>query len=352
MSSHRHRALLGAQLVVIVAAVALLVSLTLGVRPAFASHEGDATATHHLPAGTATLDGSLDASYQQVAVLTHKGEPDGEVVADVYMVYDEDAARLFVFIQMRSPYTIHDSDHKIILHNAAGRIFNSEGRTWNGIFGPGHTSVEFSAAYDCVVAPGEPVGLRLNYTRPDNEKTEARLPGQTDSPLLVMPIACPEEEVLPEERGQITVIKDAADDPAASFDFAFNATAFALTHEQSATFDDLAADTYVVAEAVGDLATGWSLAAIECEATGASQAAIDLTGGTATVSLAAGDAVECTFTNVFDVEEAVLPGVGLPDTAVGAPDGRALPVVLGLVLLASLAGAATVNLAAVRRRIR
>jgi hypothetical protein len=299
LTIHLRRGSLGARLIAIVAVAALVGTFALTARPALASHEGgDGTAVHHLPAGTAALDGTRDASYEKVAVLTHKGEPDGEVVADVYMVYDADAARLHVFIEMLSPYTIHETDHKIILHNAAGRIFNSEGHTWNGIFGAGHASVEFSAAYECVAAPGEEVGLRLNYTRPDNAKTEARLPGQTDSPLLVMPIACPEEEVLPGELGDITVIKEAdPEDTDAAFGFTFNGVAFGpLTHGDSELFDELTAGTHVIAET--SLPAGWSLDAIVCEAE--EDSTWTRTNDAVSVMLAEGDSVVCVFSNVFE----------------------------------------------------
>jgi hypothetical protein len=300
LTIHLHRGSLGARLIAIVAVAALVGTLALTAAPAFASHEaGDGTAVHHLPAGTATLDGTRDASYEKVAVLTHKGEPDGEIVADVYMVYDADAARLHVFIEMLSPYTIHETDHKIVLHNAAGRIFNSEGHTWNGIFGAGHASVEFSAAYACVAAPGEQVGLRLNYTRPDNAKTEARLPGQTDSPLLVMPIACPEEEVLPGE-GDITVIKEAdPEDTDAAFGFTFNGVAFGpLTHGEWRLFDELSAGTYTIAET--SLPAGWVLDDVVCDAD-----VWERTNDAVEVELGEGESVVCTFSNVF--EEDLLP---------------------------------------------
>ena len=147
------------------------------------------------------------------------------------------------------------------------------------------------------------------------------------------------------ELGSITIIKDA--DPNDAQDFAFSVTgtglaAFSLdddadgTLANQVTFIDLAAGAYTVTEAT---VTGWMLADLECSTGGA----VDLTTATATITLAAGADVTCTFTNVPSEgelpgtpppREGTLGGNPLPNTAMPMTGGS-MPVLLGALLLVS-----------------
>ena len=84
--------------------------------------------------------------------------------------------------------------------------------------------------------------------------------------------------------------------PGANASFAFtapvlDADGFALSHGQSATFGDLAAGTYVVTE---ESLAGWTLQTLAC-----TDPTADTTtaGAVATIKVAAGETVTCTYTN-------------------------------------------------------
>jgi len=101
----------------------------------------------------------------------------------------------------------------------------------------------------------------------------------------------------------------------ASFGFtapALDADGFALVHGQSATFSGIAAGTYTVTE---NSASGWTLQTLGCVD---GTADTTTSGATATIKVAAGETVTCTYTN------AALPGVTTtPTTTTPAPTSTA-----------------------------
>jgi hypothetical protein len=119
--------------------------------------------------------------------------------------------------------------------------------------------------------------------------------------------------------GSLTVIK--ATTPAGGAGFSFDAGglgAFMLDDGESETFTDLAAGAYTVSETP---AAGWLLEGVAC--TTAPGAAVDyqVVGTAATVNLAEGQAVTCTFTN--REEEAEGPTGSLTVIKVTTPAGGA-----------------------------
>jgi len=120
---------------------------------------------------------------------------------------------------------------------------------------------------------------------------------------------CEEEQVDEDEFGHISVIK-ATDEEEPSESFAFEATwdadGFDLVDGGLEPSGDLLAGLdYEVTETLTaeQIAAGWSLVDIEC--TGAATWSVSEDGTTVTISLAADEDVECTFTNELDedVEE-------------------------------------------------
>jgi len=108
------------------------------------------------------------------------------------------------------------------------------------------------------------------------------------------------QQVVQAQLGSITIVKDAQ--PNAPQDFAFTTTGTGLVNftldddadpalSNQRVFADLSAGTYTVTEAA---LGGWRLANLTCSAGGA----VNLGQATATITLAAGANVTCTFTNV------------------------------------------------------
>ncbi|MBD0322980.1 MAG: hypothetical protein ICV72_06270 [Aldersonia sp.] len=192
------------------AIVALLVSPV----SVLASHDGgDTTTLHQLAAGTAVVDGVLDASYVQTGSMSIAGRtPDDPsfsgIVGTVSMVYDqagcEGTGLLSVFVQMLDGRTIDESHPQIWFfadYNGNGMRDADEGL---GTAGPGfsfaltdytltadRTAVEFAVCYTAK-AEGEQLGLRMNTSAAgatDEEQTPTRFIGQRDSELVGLNVA-------------------------------------------------------------------------------------------------------------------------------------------------------------------
>jgi hypothetical protein len=109
-----------------------------------------------------------------------------------------------------------------------------------------------------------------------------------------------------EDNASIIVRKEAGDDEATLFPFTFGlmggaATSFDLEDDAAdtnvddmRTFGSLGAGVFVIADVGVD---GWSLTDITCTSDGTLSVVEDMDAGTATVTLAAGENVECIFTN-------------------------------------------------------
>lgn len=100
-------------------------------------------------------------------------------------------------------------------------------------------------------------------------------------------------------KGSITIVKDATPNGDQAFDFSatgVSPTTFALTDDGTVAntkeFKDLTPGKYTFSE---DGETGWDLKSIIC--TGAQSSVIDTTLPTATINLAAGENITCTFSN-------------------------------------------------------
>jgi uncharacterized repeat protein (TIGR01451 family) len=93
--------------------------------------------------------------------------------------------------------------------------------------------------------------------------------------------------------GSITVVKEVTDASTTAFAFDLAGTAFSLTDGGSRTFDPLAPGTYVITET---RTAGYALTTVVCEDPDGGST-VDVAAGTATVALAEGEAVTCTFTN-------------------------------------------------------
>ena len=113
--------------------------------------------------------------------------------------------------------------------------------------------------------------------------------------------------------------------PGANASFAFtapvlDADGFALSHGQSATFGDLAAGTYVVTE---ESLAGWTLQTLAC-----TDPTADTTtaGAVATIKVAAGETVTCTYTNAPTptVTTPVTPAAPVTTPQPTTPDQRRL----------------------------
>jgi hypothetical protein len=169
--------------------------------------------------------------------------------------------------------------------------------------------------------------------------------------------------------GGITIIKDAV--PNSSQDFAFTTTgaglsAFSLDDDSDPavsnqrTYSGLAAGTYTIVESS---TTGWTLTALTCSSGGVANLAMR----TATVTLAAGAHVTCTFTNTQEgggtqpnnggptttPRSGTEAGNPLPNTAIPfLPTGSAPASLLAVLMLLALGagGARAVSVRAQRRR--
>ena len=168
------------------------------------------------------------------------------------------------------------------------------------------------------------------------------------------------------QTGSITILKNAVPDDAQ--DFAFTTTGTGLTGfsldddanvtlPNQKTFSGLAAGTYTVAE--GSVA-GWTLTSLTCSPS----ASVTVTGATASINLAAGANVTCTFVNTKQ-GSGTLPSQGgptttprggtlagnLPNTATEPFSGTSLPVALvALAMLSGLGAAAYAMKAEAARR--
>ncbi|MCA1702193.1 MAG: hypothetical protein LC808_02545 [Actinobacteria bacterium] len=189
--------------------------LSLGIATTtFASHDGgDTTTLHQLVAGTAVVDGVLDASYSRIASLSVAGRDASDpefsgIVGEVYMVYDPagcgGTGLLSVFVQMLEGRTIDESHPQIWFfadYNGNGMRDADEGL---GTAGPGfsfaltdytltadQTAVEFAVCYTAK-PDGEQIGLRLNTSAAgatEEQQTPTRFIGQRDSELIGLTVA-------------------------------------------------------------------------------------------------------------------------------------------------------------------
>jgi outer membrane biosynthesis protein TonB len=134
-----------------------------------------------------------------------------------------------------------------------------------------------------------------------------------------------------EDNASIIVRKEAGDDEATLFPFTFGlmggaATSFDLEDDAAdtnvddmRTFGSLGAGVFVITDVGVD---GWSLTDITCTSDGTLSVVEDMDAGTATVTLAAGENVECIFTNaenpVAGTSEVTIvkDAGGLPNSAV------------------------------------
>lgn len=131
--------------------------------------------------------------------------------------------------------------------------------------------------------------VRLDATTPTGEKHK-----------VFWAINCPPEPPPPPDKGAITIIKDAIPDSPQEFDFDGDLGSFTLVDGQggagndSITFNDLDAGTYSATE-LGP-PDGWTLEDVSCEVEG-DESETSISGATASIDLAAGEHVTCTFTN-------------------------------------------------------
>ncbi len=126
----------------------------------------------------------------------------------------------------------------------------------------------------------------------------------TDSAIAVVTVTVP---------GRVTIIKQTTAPSATAFPFTFAGTPFSLTDGTSRTFDQLAPGTYQVSEGA---TTGYSLAGLTCQdPTGGTVTS----GGTATIALAPGETVVCTYTNSPDPPKADLVLVKTVDRGIVNP---------------------------------
>jgi hypothetical protein len=168
------------------------------------------------------------------------------------------------------------------------------------------------------------------------------------------------------QTGSITILKNAVPDNAQDFAFTTIGTGLsgfsldddadpALSNQK--TFSGLAAGMYTVAE--GSVA-GWTLSSLTCSPS----AAVSVTGATASINLAAGANVTCTFVNTRQ-GSGTLPNQGptvtprqgtlagnLPNTATEPFSGTSLPVALVALLMVIGLGAAAYAMKAEAARRR
>lgn len=140
--------------------------------------------------------------------------------------------------------------------------------------------------------------------------------------------------------GSVTIIKKTTTPSAAAFSFTVGSQTFTLTDGQSTTITDVPPGTYTVVESP---TANWRLDGIVC-ADPTSDSAVDVGAAQATVTVADGEAITCTFTNAVVTQPVVPPDGGgsgnLPNT--GLTLGWQLLVSgLGLVVLGSLVLAVT-----------
>jgi hypothetical protein len=157
------------------------------------------------------------------------------------------------------------------------------------------------------------------------------------------------------EAGSITILKNAVPDDAQDFAFTTTGTGlsnFSLDDDADATlsnqktFTGLSAGMYTVAESA---VTGWTLTSLTCSPS----ASVTVSGAMASINLAAGANVTCTFVNTKQ-GSGTLPNQGgptttprqgtlagnLPNTATAPFDGTSMPVALVTLLMLSGLGAA------------
>ncbi|HJR90307.1 MAG TPA: SpaA isopeptide-forming pilin-related protein [Aeromicrobium sp.] len=169
------------------------------------------------------------------------------------------------------------------------------------------------------------------------------------------------------QTGSITILKNAVPDDAQDFAFTTTGTGlsgFSLDDDANATlsnqktFSGLAAGMYTVAE--GSV-TGWTLTSLTCSPS----AAVTITGSTASINLAGGANVTCTFVNTKQgsgtlpnqagptttPRQGTLAG-NLPNTATEPFSGTPLPVALVALLMLSGLGAAAYAMKAEAARRR
>jgi uncharacterized repeat protein (TIGR01451 family) len=113
--------------------------------------------------------------------------------------------------------------------------------------------------------------------------------------------------------GSITIVKRTTAPSATSFPFNFVGAAFSLTDGTSRTFDQLAPGSYQVTEGS---TSGYSLADLTCQDPSGGTV---ISGTTATIALAAGESVVCTFTNSPVPPSADLVLVKTVDRGIVAP---------------------------------
>lgn len=94
--------------------------------------------------------------------------------------------------------------------------------------------------------------------------------------------------------GRVTIVKDAQPDDPRDFDFASDLGDFSLADGEQQTFNDVAPGKYSVTE---DDVAGWTMSGLLCDdPTGNSTA----TGATASIDVAPGEHVICTYTNTLN----------------------------------------------------
>ena len=147
--------------------------------------------------------------------------------------------------------------------------------------------------------------------------------------------------------GSITIVKQATPDTSLEFGFTFGDAAFVVTDGASRTFDTLPPGEYIVLENASD---GWDLAGISCDDP-TEDTSVDLSAGSAIITLAEGENVTCTFANAAEPTPTTSPTIPptvpptnpphtypptwsgtLPDTGLGL-SWQVPAVGLGLILL-------------------
>jgi hypothetical protein len=130
--------------------------------------------------------------------------------------------------------------------------------------------------------------VRLDVTTPWGEKHH-----------VFWAMNCPPQPPPPPGLGAITIVKDAIPNSSQPFDFGGNLGPFTLVDDRRAagtdsiTFDDLDAGTYTATE-LGP-PEGWMLDDVSC--VDGTDSETSISGATATIDLAVGEHVTCTFTN-------------------------------------------------------
>ncbi len=169
------------------------------------------------------------------------------------------------------------------------------GGTGNGLPSPGHTTLTEQQDGSFLVDSFFDITYQIDFVGAPGGQLDG-LSGSTQGQVRVT--ACNDPEA-PPRPGRIEIVKDAIPDSATDFAFTGDLGDFTLqdngeqTSANNAEFFNFAAGTYMVTETP---TAGWTLVRIECDDP-SGNSTVDLGQGKATIELASGEKVTCTFTN-------------------------------------------------------